>query len=171
MSALAIVSGALGKAAELRTSKNGNPFATFPIRENVNGVTRWWQGISFSETAIEVLKELSVGEPIAVAGEITAEIYAPAGSESRINWRITVESVLSARKPPKAKPESTGRKPNEAKGRRDRAEAAPSALEPRPGRNIASKSWAAPARAEIETPRGSAPVGFDDAIPFFPEWR
>ena len=45
-----------------------------------------------------------------------------------------------------------------------------SAPEPRRGRDIASKSWAAPASAEVETP-GSAPVGFDDDIPFFPEWR
>jgi hypothetical protein len=66
------------------------------------------------------LKEMSVGEAIAVAGEITAEIYAPVGSESRINWRITVDAVLSARK---VKPEGTTRKPQAAKGRRDRAEA------------------------------------------------
>src|ERR1700733_9687459 len=116
MSLRAILSGAVGKAAEFRTSKNGNSFATFPIRENVNGATRWWQGISFSESAIEVLKELSVGEPIAVCGEISAEISAPAGAESRINWRVTVDAILSARKPPKAKPESKGRKPKEAKG-------------------------------------------------------
>jgi single-stranded DNA-binding protein len=160
MSARAVLSGAVGKAAELRTSKNGNPFATLSIRENVNGATRWWQAIAFSESAIEVLKEISVGEPIAVAGEITAEIYAPAGSESRINWRITVDAVLSARKPPKAKPESKSRKPKEAK--RDRGEAAP---EPRPGRSIASKSWAS------QEPIATGGVPFDDSIPFMCEWR
>ena len=95
MSARAIVSGVLFKAPIEKASKAGNPFATFPIRENHNGATR-----------------------------------------------------LQA-----------------AKGRRDRAEAAPSAPEPRPGRDIASKSWAAPARA------GSVPVMPNDEIPFFPEWR
>jgi single-stranded DNA-binding protein len=164
MSARAIVSGVLFKAPIEKTSKAGNPFATFPIRENVNGATRWWQAIAFSESAIEVLTGMSVGEPIAVAGEITAEIFAPAGTESRINWRITVDVVLSARRPLKAKPDSTDRKRKEAVGL-DRAEASNT------GRSIASKSWAAPARAEVETPRGSAPVGFDDDIPFFPEWR
>jgi hypothetical protein len=167
MSARAIVSGVLFKAPIEKASKAGNPFATFPIREGHNGATRWWQAIAFSENAIEVLKEISVGEPIAVAGEITAEIYAPAGSESRINWRITVDAVLSARK---VKPEGATRKPQAAKGRRDRAEATPSAPEPRPGRDIASKSWAAPARAEVEPPCGGALV-MDDGIPFFPEWR
>jgi hypothetical protein len=116
MTARAIVSGALHKAAEERTSKNGNPFATFTIRENVNGSTRWWQAIAFSEIAIEALKELAVGDPIAVAGEIDAEIYAPAGSEGRISWRITADAVLSA----KAKPKQ------------------------RTGREVADTSWAAP---------------------------
>jgi single-stranded DNA-binding protein len=153
MTARAIMSGAVGKTAELRTSKNGTPFATLSIRENVNGATRWWQAICFSESAIEVLKELAVGEPIAVAGEISAEIYAPAGAESRINWRITVDAVLSARKP-----EGASRKPKEAKGR-DRAEASNT------GRSIASRSWASPARAEVGAPLAEKGA-FDDDIPF-----
>jgi hypothetical protein len=153
MSARAIVSGVLFKAPTEKVSKAGNPFATFPIRENVNGATRWWQGISFSESAIEVLKELSVDEPIAVCGEISAEIYAPAGAESRINWRVTVDAILSARKPPKAKPESKGRKPKEAKGL-DRAEMSNTG-----GSALAAASWASP-----------SPLINDD-IPFAPEWR
>jgi hypothetical protein len=160
MSARAIVSGVLFKAPIEKVSKTGNPFATLSIRENVNGATRWWQAITFSENAIEAMKDMSVGEPIAVAGEISAEIYPPAGSESRINWRITVDAVLSARKPPKAKPESKSRKPKEAK--RDRGEAAP---EPRPGRSIASKSWAS------QEPIATGGVPFDDSIPFMCEWR
>ena len=91
------------------------------------------------QAEIESLKAMTPGEPIAACGEITAEIYAPTGSESRINWRITVDAVLSARKPPKAKPESTGRKPKEAKGRRDRAEASNTG-----GRALAAASWASP---------------------------
>jgi hypothetical protein len=153
MSARAIISGVIFKAPIEKASKAGNPFATFTIRENHNGATRWWQAIAFNESAIGVLKEMSVGEPIAVAGEITAEIYAPAGSESRINWRILVDSVLSARKPPKAKPEGTGRKPKEAKPQADK----PSRAAPhRAGPEIAASSWARPAT-------GGA---LDDDIPF-----
>jgi hypothetical protein len=159
MSARAIVSGVLFKAPIEKATKAGNPFATLSIRENVNGATRWWQGISFSESAIEVLKELSVGEPIAVCGEISAEIYAPAGSESRINWRITVDSVLSARKPPKAKPERTGRKPKEAG--LDRGKSSNTG-----GRSIADSSWASPSTAEVATPRSEKGADFDDDIPF-----
>ena len=47
MTARAIVSGAVHKAAEERTSKAGHQFATFTIRENVNGSTRWWRVVAF----------------------------------------------------------------------------------------------------------------------------
>ncbi len=144
MSARVVVSGAVGKAADIRTSKNGSTFATFSVRESVNGSKRWWQAIAFNESVIEAVKELSVGEGLAVAGEITAEIYAPAGPEGRINWRVTAGAVLTARKP-KAKQEEAGRKPKGANGR-DRAEA----------------SWASPA---------AGGVPFNDDVPFAPEWR
>ena len=105
---------------------------------------------------IEALKDISVGEPIAVAGEITAEIYAPGSSESRINWRITVDGILSARK---VKSEGAARKPQAAKGRRDRAEASSSrqAEASNTGcRALAAASWAHP------TSGGD----LDDGIPF-----
>ena len=136
MSARAIVSGVLLKAPIEKASKAGNPFATFTIRESLNGSTRWWQAIAFVESVIEAVKELSVGEGLAVAGEITAEVYAPAGSESRINWRISVDCILSARK---VKPEGATRKPQAAKGRSDRAEASNTG-----GRALAAASWASP---------------------------
>jgi single-stranded DNA-binding protein len=106
MSARAIVSGALHKAAEERTSKAGKPFATLTIRENVNGSTRWWKGIAFDEEAIAVLKELSAGAPIAVAGEIDAEIWTPEdGSSPSMSWKLTVDAVLSARRRGKGRPD------------------------------------------------------------------
>ena len=117
MSARAIVSGALHKAAEERTSKAGNQFATFTIRENVNGSTRWWRVVAFNESVIEALKELAVGEPIAVSGEFDCELWTPeGGGESRLSWKITADAVLSV----KAKPKQ------------------------RAGREVAEASWAAP---------------------------
>jgi hypothetical protein len=106
MSARAIVSGALHKAAEERTSKAGKPFATLTIRENVNGSTRWWKGIAFDEGAIAVLKELPAGSPIAVVGEIDAEIWTPEDSSSpRMSWKLTVDAVLTARRREKGRPD------------------------------------------------------------------
>src|ERR1700722_5876599 len=127
MSTRAIVGGVVSKPAEVRTSKNGNPFVTATIRENLNGSSRWWQAIAFDKNTIEALKEISVGEPIAVAGEITAEICAPASSESRINWRIPVDAVLSEQKPP-----------NQPKANRK--------LKEGDGRDRGESSWASPTR-------------------------
>jgi hypothetical protein len=130
-----VLTGAFGKPAEIRTSKNGNEFATFSIRESLNGSTRWWQGITFSDVVIQTVKEMSVSEPLAVCGEMSAEIYAPAGAESRINWRITVDGVLSARAKPKQKAEKSAVK---------------SAPETRSGGATASASWAAPAAGGVD---------------------
>jgi single-stranded DNA-binding protein len=129
MSARAIVPGSLHKPAEFRTSKNGKPFATFTIRENLNGATRWWQAIAFSESVIEALKELAIGEPIAVAGEFDCEIYAPSSGEPRLSCKITADSVLSAH---------TKRKP--------KIERSPGVATParQTGRMVAAGSWAAP---------------------------
>ena len=127
MSARAIVLASLDKAAEFRTSKNGNQFATFSIRENANGKTRWWRVITFAEETFEALKEIAPGSPISVAGEFDAEIWSPPGGEARISWRLTCDALLS----PKAKRRPKAEKPL---GNSDR----------RSGRDVASASWAAP---------------------------
>jgi hypothetical protein len=141
-----IIAGSTHKEVQLRTSKTGNPFATLTIRENVNGKPRWWQAIAFSEAAIDELRQLEAGAPVAVAGTIDAEVYAPAGSESRITWRVTVDAVLTAkakRKPKDTPGEPSGFRP--ASGRKDLVG----------GKTHAERSWAAPQKAE-----------FDDSIPF-----
>jgi single-stranded DNA-binding protein len=168
MSARVIVSGALGKPPEIRTSKNGNQFATCSLRESLNGSTRWWQGIAFNESVIETLKEMAVGEPLAVAGEFTAETYAPAGADARVSLRIVVDAVLSARKP-KQKP--TPEKSFKQRGRErllpeleDALNESVSAADS--GRRTAERSWAAPTRAAVETPHVKKGTDFDDSIPF-----
>jgi single-stranded DNA-binding protein len=167
MSARVILSGAVGKPPDIRTSKNGNIFATFSVRESLNGATRWWQAIAFSETVIETLKEMAVGEPIAVCGEMSAEIYAPAGAESRINWRISIDGALAARKP-KQKPTPENDKSFKQSFKQRVRERPLPELEDAinegvaaadSGRRTAERSWAAPGAA-------SGKGNFDDEIPF-----
>jgi single-stranded DNA-binding protein len=96
----AVIAGSLHKAVEIRTAKSGNSFAVFTIREAVNGATRWWRSVAFDEAAIAALKELDAGAPIACAGEIDCELWTPDdGREPRLNWKITADAVLSARRP------------------------------------------------------------------------
>ena len=106
MSARAIVSGALHKAAEERTSKAGKQFATLTLRENVNGSTLWWRVVAFDEASIAAALSMKVGEPIAVSGEINAELWTPEdGGEPRLSWKITADAVLSARRRGKGRPD------------------------------------------------------------------
>ena len=98
MSARAIVSGSIHKAPEERVSKAGKPFATFKLRENVNGSTRWWSAIAFDAAAITAVLAMKDGEPISISGEINAEIWTPeASSEPRLSWKITADAILTAR--------------------------------------------------------------------------
>jgi hypothetical protein len=146
MSAREIVSGLLFKAPVSKTSKTGKPYVLATMREGSGERVRWWKCFAFSEAPIEELLRLGDGDPIAVAGEIDADVYAPEGSDPRVNWRVTADTVMSARKP-KAKPEGTKHTPKEATGR-DRA----------------GSSWASPSASA-----GSVP--FNDAVPFALEWR
>jgi single-stranded DNA-binding protein len=99
MSARAIVSGMVFGPPASKISKAGNPYASATVREGSGEATRWWKVFVFNEAAIEEILRFVDGEPIAVAGEFDAEIYAPAGGEARVSWRIRADAVLSAKKP------------------------------------------------------------------------
>jgi hypothetical protein len=108
MSARAIVFRTRHKAAEERTSKARKPFATFIVRESVNGTTRYWSGVAFDEAVITTIRTTRVGDPISVAGEINVDLWAPRdGREPRLNWSIRVDGVLTAQ--PQRKPKAATR--------------------------------------------------------------
>jgi len=111
MSARAIVSGVLFRAPAEKTTKTGRRFIFATIRESGGDVTRWWKTFIFNEGAIEEILRIGDGEPIAVAGEFDCELYAPAGGQSRLSWKITADTVLTA----KAKPKSLKKEASPAK--------------------------------------------------------
>jgi hypothetical protein len=108
MSARGLVSGVVYRPPVQKMSKSGRPYAFLTIRSGAGDAARWWRCFVFSEAAIADVMQLSDGESIAVTGEFDAEIYAPAGAEARISWKITADAVLSAKrlKPKEAKPKA-----------------------------------------------------------------
>ena len=83
------------------------------IREDAYRRNSAWLRIHRAEFVLSK----KVGEPIAVSGEFSAELWTPeGGGEPRLSWKITADAVLSA----KAKPKQ------------------------RTGREVADTSWAAP---------------------------
>ena len=115
MTLRAIVTGSLSKAPVEKTSSRGNAYLIASVREGSGDATRYVSAFIFAEDEIETVRSLQVGEPISVAGELTVELSEWNG-ESRLNWKITADAVLSARAKPKQ----------------------------RTGREVADTSWAAP---------------------------
>jgi hypothetical protein len=135
-----IVSGVVVGTPTSKISKAGNAYASASIREGSGEAARWWKLFVFNEALVEEILRFVDGEPIAVAGEFDAEIYAPSGGEPRISWRVRADAILSARAKPKPKAEKAARP-------------AP----PGNGRDVAASSWARP------DPKGGA---LDDGLPF-----
>jgi hypothetical protein len=102
MSARAIVAGALKEAPVERTAKaSGKPFVIATIRERVGQQSRYWMVFAFDEAVRAELVRLGDGDPVAVAGEFEAEIWAPEGGQARVTWKIAVDGVVSAHRRPK----------------------------------------------------------------------
>jgi hypothetical protein len=104
MSNRALVSGALFKAPQIKMSKSGKPYILATIRSGSGQAVRWWKCFVFAELAIEEISRLGDGDPIAVSGEFDCELYSPAGAESRLNWRITADAILSTKRRSAPKP-------------------------------------------------------------------
>jgi hypothetical protein len=147
MTSRVLIDAVLDKPPVRLTSKAGKLYLRASARDGKGPDAKWWTIFAFSETAIEALAALTVGEAFAASGPFEANIWAPEGREPRINLSMSADAILSARKPKPTKPKSHEKSPNTD------------------GRSLASKSWAAPARAEVETPLAEKGA-FDDEIPF-----
>jgi hypothetical protein len=143
-----ITSGCLTGPPIEKISKPGKAYLLATIVEKNGDKTRWIKAFIFSESACEEVRRLSDGDPIAVAGEIDATIYAPPGAEPRVNWSIMVDAVISAHRKPKAKRESSILRARTA------------SVGPADGKTTAERSWAAPASST------QAGADFNDDIPF-----
>jgi len=150
MTARVLIDAVLDKPPVRLTSKAGKPYLRASARDGKGPDAKWWTIFVFSKTALEALEDLTVGEAFAASGPFEASVWAPEGREPRVNLSMNADAILSARKQKPAKPRATPARQAESNT----------------GRSIASKSWAAPARAEVETPRAEKGADFDDSIPF-----
>ena len=123
MSARVLLSGVLDKTPVRMTSKVGKTYLRSSARDGKGPDAKRWTVFVFSETAIEALEAPTVGEAFAASGPFEANIWVPEGCEPRVNLSLTVDAILTTRRP-KAKTEKTGRASPEP--RRGRALAASS---------------------------------------------
>jgi single-stranded DNA-binding protein len=101
MTTFALVTGALFRAPEQRTSKAGKPFVTATIRAKDGDASQFWRITAFSESAQAELMRLGDGDAVSIQGVFKAELYQPEGSKPKISLSIIADRVLALRQPPR----------------------------------------------------------------------
>jgi single-stranded DNA-binding protein len=117
MTAHVLVTGALFRAPEQRTSKAGKPFVTATIKAKDGDAAQWWKVLVFSDSAGAELLRLSDGDAVSVQGALRVETY-DKGGETKIGLTCIADAVLPLRAAPKErKAEVTNaRKAEKSKG-------------------------------------------------------
>src|ERR1700733_2253079 len=99
MSARVLLSGVLDKPPVRLTSKAGKSYIRASARDGNGPDAKWWTVFVFSETAVEALEALTVGEAFSATGTFDATVWAPEGRDPRVNLTMTADAILSAHKP------------------------------------------------------------------------
>src|SRR5271170_5425648 len=101
MTAFALVSGALSRAPELKTSKSGKPYVTATIKVAADNAAEFWSVLAFSESAQAELMRLGEGDKVSVQGSLKVEPFAARDGQTRINRTVFADHVLALRQPPR----------------------------------------------------------------------
>lgn len=87
-------SGTLGKDAEFRTTKNGNPMLVFSIAANVGqDATQWVSILAFGSLADEWNDNLSKGSKVYVEGQLRLETFKGRDGEERQSLKILADLI------------------------------------------------------------------------------
>jgi hypothetical protein len=106
MTASVLITGAMFRAPEQKTSKSGKTYVKATIKAKAaDNSFEFWNLLCFSEAASAELLRLQDGDRLSVQGALKLEIY-----EGRIQRTVFVNAVLALRQPPKAK-KSTAKAP------------------------------------------------------------
>ena len=112
MSVAVLVTGALFRAPEQKTSQAGRRFVSATIKVGgESGNAEFWSLLVFSDSVQADLLRLGVGDALSAQGSAKIEIYQKDGGEARISRTIFANSILPLRAPPR---ERKKREPSEA---------------------------------------------------------
>jgi single-stranded DNA-binding protein len=101
MSAFVLVSGALSRAPELKTSKSGKAYVTATVKVAADGAAEFWSIVVFSESAQAELTRLGEGDKVSIQGSLKVEPYTGRDGQTRINRTVFADHVLALRQPPR----------------------------------------------------------------------
>jgi hypothetical protein len=97
MSAFTLLSGTLFRRPELKTSAGGRQYLRCTVRDGAGDETSWWSITAFDDAVIASIAALDRGSPIAIAGPMSAEIYAGERG-ARVSLSLIALQVISLRK-------------------------------------------------------------------------
>lgn len=101
MTAFVLVSGALSRAPELKTSKSRKSYVTATIKVAAENATEFWSVLAFSESAQAELSRLGEGDKVSAQGPLEVESYTGRDGQTRINRTVFADHVLALRQPPR----------------------------------------------------------------------
>jgi len=90
---LAAFDGRLGAAPQMRSTGQGQPWATFSVAVGRGDETEWVSVSAFGELATELPEELAKGERVYVEGRLTISRWEK-GGELRANLRLAASRIL-----------------------------------------------------------------------------
>jgi len=107
MTAHVLVTGAMFRAPESRTSKAGKTFWAATIKAKGDDALTWWKIIVFSESAGAELLRLSDGDAVSVQGALRVETYDKDGM-TKISLTCIADAILPLRAAPKERKAKAG---------------------------------------------------------------
>jgi single-stranded DNA-binding protein len=99
MTAVALITGAIFKAPERRTSKAGKPFVVTTVRVVDGNNNDYWNILAFAEAAQADLMRLEFGDRLSAQGTLQVELYTGKDGQQRISRTLLTDHVLTLRQP------------------------------------------------------------------------
>jgi single-stranded DNA-binding protein len=114
VTALALISGALSCAPELKTAKSGKAYVTASIKVAADNAVDYWSILAFSESAQAELLRLGEGDKISAQGSLKLEVYLSKNGEHKISRTLFADCVLALRQPARQRaPKAAARAPDD----------------------------------------------------------
>jgi single-stranded DNA-binding protein len=103
MSAFALITGALFRAPEQKTSKAGKPYVIAMVKVAADNTVEFWSVMAFSDSVQAELLRLNEGDKISAQGSLKVEPYTARDGQVRIKRTCFADRILALRPPPREK--------------------------------------------------------------------
>jgi single-stranded DNA-binding protein len=107
MSTFALISGALFRAAERKTSKAGKDYVTATVKATAGNESEFWRLIVFSESAQAELMRLADGDKLSAQGSMKIELYRSNDGSEKISRTLMADGVLALKPSPRERKPKT----------------------------------------------------------------